>query len=406
MKYHYSYFIYPYIVKEKNYNKYLQKLLNNEKCTPKTFEGKKQNGIYNFFLPTAREYMFKSFGLNNRTDLSMSPLDKKLKENMLKNAPCTIFEYNIGKNAQAKTGEEYGIFFKIEKIEIICFKTGLCFLALKTNVEDTNKFSDLLNFNLKFRELNSEINGSDVYSNIKIQTSIFSDIKKLSELIREITGGSEEAKKIDIDVNKFLIYSYVCVDEEHWNDSKPFLGIENEFIKLASVLSSTDNSNSNNDRLKSVNLGKYERIGISKAGLCLISSGADTLNYTKLPYEFENKYFYTYIFTLYEKFYLKKLLNDFKGLKRSKAAKEFVVFTNDVWIHELTNDDNGTQIFNYTKEALELQEIYGKVKEQYDVTYKSSKMKESDILNKIVLVLLAISIITNIINFINLHNLR
>ena len=38
MKYHYSYFIYPYVIKENNYNKYIQNLLKNEKCIPKFFE--------------------------------------------------------------------------------------------------------------------------------------------------------------------------------------------------------------------------------------------------------------------------------------------------------------------------------------------------------------------------------
>lgn len=406
MKHHYSYFIYPYIIKERDYSKYIQKLLNNEKCTAKFFEGKGQIGIYNYFLKEVREYMFKSFALDSKTELSMSPLDRKLRNNMLKNEPCIMFEYNIGKNAQAKAGGEYGIFFQIQKIDIICFKTGICFLAIKTNIEDTDKFSDLLNFNFKFRELNSEVKGIDEYKNIKIQASTFSDIKELSEIIKELTGNTENAKKIDVEVNKFLIYSYACIDEENWDESKPFLGIEKEFNKFANVLNSEYDANYNNDRLKQVNIGKYRRIGISKAGVTLISSGIEPLNYTKLPYEFENEYFYTYIFTLYEKFYLSKLLNDFKRLNGTKAAKEFVEFTNKIWIHELTNDDNGTLIFNYAKEALELERIYSIVKEQYDVAYKNIKIRDNDVLNKAILILLAISIVTNIINFINLYNTR
>ena len=50
--------------------------------------------------------------------------------------------------------------------------------------------------------------------------------------------------------------------------------------------------------------------------------------------------------------------------------------------------------------------IYEKTKEQYDVTYKNLKMRNSDALNKVILVLLAASIVTNIVNFINLYNLR
>ena len=41
MKYQYTNFIYPYIVEEKNYRKYLQKLLRNNKCKPRFFEKEK-----------------------------------------------------------------------------------------------------------------------------------------------------------------------------------------------------------------------------------------------------------------------------------------------------------------------------------------------------------------------------
>ncbi len=150
-----------------------------------------------------------------------------------------------------------------------------------------------------------------------------------------------------------------------------------------------------------------QKYGISKAGINLLTSSINTVNYTNLPFEFENEYLYAYIFTLYEKFYFSKLLFDFKkNTKYSKAAKDFIEFTNDVWVHELTNNDNGTLIYNDTKEALQLKSIYETVKEQYDVAYKGFKMKNSDMLNKVILILLVASLITNVINFINLYKLR
>lgn len=176
---------------------------------------------------------------------------------MFKNLPCTMFEYKIGEDAQAKTGEEDGIFFKIDKIEVICFKTGICFLVMKTNIEDTDKFSDLLNFNVKFRAINSEI---QEYRNIKIQTSTFGDIKSLTDLIKEITGTSDFSKKFDIDINRFLTYSYVCLDQEYWNENRQFGEIEKEFYKYANVLNSEFNSEYVNDRLEVANLGKYTKL--------------------------------------------------------------------------------------------------------------------------------------------------
>ena len=172
-------------------------------------------------------------------------------------------------------------------------------------------------------------------------------------------------------------------------------------------MNSEYNSNYNNERLQTVSLGNYIKIGISKAGVNLLTTSINTVNYTNLPFEFENEYFYTYIFSLYEKFYFSKLLNDFKTpIKQIKAAKKFVEFTNDLWVHEITNSDNGSLIFKASKEALDLKAIYETAKEQYDVAYKSLKIKNSDMLNKIILVLLAISIVTNIVNFINLYKLK
>ncbi|MCI8519039.1 MAG: hypothetical protein HFJ51_02800 [Clostridia bacterium] len=403
MKYNYSYFIYPYIIKEGGYKRYIQGLMNSEKYIPKFFEKEKNLSIFNFFLPTVRDYLFKSFNLSKDNNA----FDNTLRDNLFRNSPCVMFEYKIGEDAQAKTGEEEGIFFKIDKIELVCFQTGICFLLLKANIEDTNKFAELLNFNVKFRGINSEVANYEEYRNIKIQTSTFGDIKRLSDLIKEITCGMQNAKKLDIDVNRFLTYSYVCLDQEYWNDNKPFEDIEKEFFKFANVLNSEFNSEFINDKLRIASLGDYTKVGISKAGVNLLTSSINTVNYTNLPFEFENEYLYTYIFTLYQKFYFAKLLNDFKSrIKGTRAAKRFIDFTNDIWVHEITNNDNGGLIFKAAKEALELGAIYEKVKEQYDVVYKGFKMKDSDMLNKLILVLLAASVITNIVNFINLYKLK
>ena len=405
MKYHYSYFIYPYIIKENNYRKYIQRLLRNSKYTPKFFARERELSIFNYFLPSIREYMFKTFGFANKTKEFRDKLDNELRENMFKTSPCTMFEYNLGLDAQAKTDDEGGIFFKIQKIEVICFESGICFLAIKTNIEDTDRFSDILNFNLKFRDINSDVVGR--YNNIKIQTSTFGDIKKLSEIIKEITGDSQDSEKLDVDINRFLTYSYVCLDQEYWSNKNDFYEIEKEFFKYANVLNSEFNSSFDNDRLKVISLGDYIKLGITNSGVNLLTSSINTVNYTNLPFEFENEYFYTYIFALYQKFYFSKLLNDFKNAKtQMKAKKKFVKFTKDIWVHELTNSDNGILIYEGIKDVLNLNKMYEKTKEQYDVTFKNLKMKNSDALNKIILILLAASIVTNIVNFINLYKLR
>lgn len=306
-----------------------------------------------------------------------------------------------------KQEKKNGIFFKIEKIEIICFNTGICFLVLKTNIEDTDKFSDLLNFNYKFRDVNSEVNEGLGFGKIKIQTGTFNDIKKLSELIKELAGSQIETRKANIDTNRFLIYSYACIDQEYWNDINDFAKIEKEFFKYANVLNSEFNSSFNNDRLKTINLGKYIKVGVSGAGVNMLASSINTVNYTSLPFEFENEYFYTYIFALYKKLYLMKLLSEFKNLKKAKEIKErFINFTNDIWIHEITNDDNGILIYKELVKVLELGEIYEKAKRQYDIAYKDFRVRDNEKVNKVILVLLIISLIMNVINFIVLARLK
>ncbi len=401
MKYHYSYFLYPYVVKKERYNKYMQKLLKNNKCTLKVVEKRRNFTMYNYFLPTVREYMFKSFGFANENLKAFNTLGTKIQANMLEKNPCTTFEYDLGQDIQAKTDEEDGIFFKIQKIELICFNTGICFLILKTNIEDTEKFADLLNFNYMFRDINSEVNDNLGYNKIKLQTGTFSDVKELSNLIAELTESPADAKKIDIDVNRFLTYSYVCLDQEYWNESKDFKGIEKEFFKYANVLNSEFNSTFNNSRLKTVELGNYIKVGVSNGGVNLLTSSINTVNYTVLPFEFENEYFYTYIFALYEKFYLKLLLSEFKYKKKAIETKEkFINFTNDIWIHEITNNDNGILIYKEMKEVLNLEDIYEKTKRQYDLAYKDFRVRDNEKLNKIILVLLLISLLINIVNFI------
>lgn len=145
------------------------------------------------------------------------------------------------------------------------------------------------------------------------------------------------------------------------------------------------------------------RFGVSRAGATFLTSSVNTVNYTHLPFECENEYLYTYIFTLYEKLYLSKLLTDFREMTKIKrAGKDFVEFTNDIFVHEITNNDNGILFFDASKKVLGLQNRYEKTKEQYDVVYKKFKMQNSDILNNVILGLLAISIVTNIVNFIKL----
>ena len=397
INYSYSYFIYPYFINENKYKKYILKLLNDKKINTKFFNIQKDIEIYNFFLPQIKEYMFSTFGFMDKDQRNFYKLDTKLRANILSNYPCVIFEYNLEREIQAKAGEEDGIFFKILKIELICFKTGICFLCIKTNIEDSKNFSDILNFNYKFRDINNNLKQKS-YENIKIQTDTFQDIKKINDIIKYLTWSNiDTSKKIDIDTNRFYTYSYVCLDQGCWNEENDFEKIKKEFYKYANVLSNDFNSSFENESLKEVNLGKYIKIGISNLSCNLLTSNINSINYTNLPYKHENQYLYTYIISLYKKIYLKKILHDFKNEKTIlKARREFISFTNDIWINEITNNDNGKLINKNMTELLDLEKLYEITKREYDIAYRELNVNKNFKVNNFLIIILVVSIIINL----------
>ncbi len=406
-RYQYTYFIYPYIIEKNKYSKYLQNLLHNNKCKLRMFEKQKDLDIYNKFLPRVRRFMFPTFDFSENKRRKFEELDEGLQATILQKYPCTVFEYNLGKSIQGKAGREGGIFFRIEKIEIICFYTGECFISLKTIIEDLEKFDDVLNFNYKFKDIKSEFISMKQFDNIKIQASEFENMRKITELIDEIVGNN--VKNINIDTNKFLTYSYSCIDQENWNKNRKFDDIKHQFYKYTNVLPSNYNLNiefSKQDKKVDI-LDKWEYIkfGFSNQATTLFTSGVDTFNYTKLPFLFEKVYIYMYILQLYKKIHIQKLIEQYKSaVKVKNLRKEFLDFTHNIWLQEITTDDIGGLLCNSWSEELELEKIYWKLKNEYDILYKEANIEKTAKSNKIIMIVLITSLLLNIINFIVLLN--
>ncbi len=87
---------------------------------------KKDIDLYNYFSPKTREYLFSSFSHTGQKLEKLEELPEETKSAILSKNPCTIFEYKLKEDIQGKATEK-GIFFKVRKIEIICFNTGICF---------------------------------------------------------------------------------------------------------------------------------------------------------------------------------------------------------------------------------------------------------------------------------------
>ena len=392
IKYQYTYFIYPYIIDANKYNKYMLKLIKNPKCKLKTFDKIKDFDIYTYFLPNIREYMFWSFELTNQKSNELERMDNKMKSTILSNYPCTMFEYELEKNIQGKIGEENGIFFDIIKMEIICFNTGICFMTFKTALNGENNLDDVLNFNYKFRDINSNLSQLREYENIRIQTSAFKDIKEFSSLIKEIAGSNTGAKKINVDTERFVTYSYICLDQNCWNENTDNTVLNERFLNYANIASS--NSKINN-KVKKIEQ-KYLKYGFTSWSNVVMASDINTENYTKLPFEYENKYLYHYIFNLYKKIYLKKLIYEFNINNNFEKIKEqFINYTKFIWIQEITNDEIGIEKEEKEKEALLLEETYLKLKNKYDILYKNYNIEKIAKGNKVIaIVVIGIFIIT------------
>ena len=286
-KYQYTYFIYPYVIKENRYIKYLLRLLKDKNCKLRTFRKDKDLGIYSYFSNRARNYMFNSFNLSKSKLEKFEELPEDTKAAVLAQNPCTIFEYNIKKDIQGKTEERNGIFFKIPKMEIICFNTGICFLCIKTNIEESDKFSDILNFNYKFRDITQEFANMNNYDNIRVQTDCFDDVKYFKEFIENLTGPVTESIKLDIDTERFLTFSYACIDQENWNSTSEFDKISNNYIKFLNILPSDNSVEYSKKDMKVISKWQYAKLGVTKQGVTLFASSCDMNNYTIFPHDFE-----------------------------------------------------------------------------------------------------------------------
>ncbi len=413
LKYQYTYFIKPFLIKEKKYEKYLLSLIKNKNCSLKIFEKERDLNLYSYFLPNIRDYFFPTFLLNRNDVNNFNKMKNSMKAMMLSKLHCNIFNYNFDAKIQGKVIDTEGIFFNIDKIEIVCFDTGVCFLVIKTDISNSDKFSDLLNFNYRFKDINSELAKLKDFTNIKIQTDKFNNMSELSDFVDDIIGVNNntiELEKIDLYNKNFFVYSYSCIDQDDWNKEEDFKNLESDFLRYSNVVSNVETTDYNSTELDKtmqvVEQFKYSRFGFTKKSATLMTSSIDINNYTKLLFNYENEYLYTLIINLYQRIYLKKLENSLKTKKDiNKLRENFTKFTNEMWLNEITNSVTGTIFYNKWKEIFELQEIYDEIKNKYDLIYKEMNIEKHNKNNIIILTALIISVILNVINFIMLAKL-
>ena len=282
-KYQYTYFLEPFIMDSKKYDNYIYNLLDNKRYNFKIFNKDTNFDVYNYFSNSNKEFIFPTFAWEKEEIKEFIKGSTLKKQKMIQDFPCLIFEYNIGQNIQGKIGDEGGTFFKIVKIEIICFKPNICFINIKTHVEDSDLLSDIMKFNQQFENVKINLD-----TKIKIQVDEFSEMKNITDILKDITGEyGIPYKKLD---SKLFSYSYICIDSLHWNEQKQFDNIENEFKQFFT-----------NEQPDLYTNWKYTVYGFSKLRGMLFTSGIEPFYFTHLPYKYETIYLYLMILAFYQR---------------------------------------------------------------------------------------------------------
>jgi len=403
-KYQYTYFIHTFLINHNRYNRYVATLLKDERFKLKIFQKESDLELYSYFLPRTRNFLFKTFDLSDQKLNKLQELPFETRCAIISQMPCLTFEYDLQKDLQGKTIDENSIFFKIQKVGIVTFYTGICFLYFKTSIDDSDRFSDILNFNYKFRDINQQYNNLQNYDLIRLQANYYDDVKELKEFITEITGPNFDALKINLDVERFYTYSYTCIDQRDWDETHSFENIKSEFLRYINM--TPNNRNMNIDEVQNVKIistDKFSKMGISKLGINLLSSDVDVSNTTILPRDFEKQYFYTYILALYIKVYLQKIDYEFRIEKNLKRTRQnFIEFTKKLWIQDITSDDFGSLLYHDIREVLEVEESYLKVKSKYDILYRELKIEKNEKMSMFIACVLVATLVFNILNWLSI----
>ena len=388
IKYQYTYFIKPFTIQENLYNTYIQKLLKDKKLKLKTFSSEKDVELDTYFQENIKKVMFETLSYNKEQLKELENIEEKTYSKVL-NMPCICFEYQIEQNTQAKMGEENGIFFRIEKIELICFKPGICFILIKTYLDENATFNEVLNFNYKFKKINTKADEHNNYEKINIQSGNLGDKAELLSLLQELTGNS-------LDNEEVYTFAYMCIDGEEWNENKVFDQISMDFTKLVNAIPANENIK---NEIETINQSEYIKIGIDKNSTALITNSLDAYNYTKLPFEYENQYLYTLIYAWHQKEVLKAFGSELKGKYNYKKLKEKLTnFINNIWAKEITSQTHGAQMYKVWREKLELENTYLEIANKYEMAYKDERIKKSGRMSKIIWGILIICLLVNTIN--------
>lgn len=404
-KYHYTHFIYPFVVEEKNYINFINYLVKNQKQWKiKVHNYYEDKETYDFFLPYMRKFLFPTLFWDKSYEKQYKLMSDKKKTSSISKLTCATFEYNL---ESMKTGSfqennhDDTISFDITSINLICFKQGICFFDIKAEIEETYdeyiEFNKILDFNNIFRNVTPRAVGNK--KNIfDIKAKNIDKIENIAIFIKSIVSGFETEDIQKIYYDKMFTYSYVCVDS--WNSAEDFENIKNDFYKFQYVMDSKNTAIFNNEcnKLKEniYSRWQYSKFGFSIESGVVFVSDKEKYNITRMPYNFERKYFYMFLVAFYQRISLMNFSQDL--LKKDKTMvkklnKNFTKFTHMSWFSQITNSEYGMDIWDNWQKSFKLNELYDEVKKEYTGYYDFINAVGQERLNTIVVFISTISII-------------
>lgn len=410
-KYHYTYFLNPFVIDEEKYEQFLLRLIKNEKWNFRMFDKVVDLEIYTHFLTQTKKTLFPSFYWSDEYKNKIKDMEQMQLAKELAGVSCVEFIYNLNDDCimQGKVEQKNQIFFEINEIKLICFNTGICFVSFKTNIqsEDYIQFRDLLNFNFKFKQLSSAYSKYRANDNIYIQTNRFDTLESVTTFINSITDGYVRLCNDDIYSDRMFVYSYACIDESDWNNENTFEDIKDNFYKYAFQFSGDYDSKIelSDEEYKDTVYSKWEysKYGFSKLGGVVFASAVDKFNYTNLPIHYEKVSFYIMLLAFYKRISLLTLDNKLMYSTRKQINKIKQRINNEMYntrFSQITNSSHGMSLWKNWYRVFEIEELYNQLGKHYTRWLDRVKEVKSNLLFGFIIFILLLILGLNILGLI------
>jgi len=228
----------------------------------------------------------------------------------------------------------------------------------------------------------------------------FTHMEDLSAFIDSLLMGYEDIRKENIYFDRLFTYSYLCLDKDEWNEEKDLPDFFNEFFKFQYVLPGGYNSIMDLDFMRAKNniysRWKYSIYGFCRESGVVMASESETFNVKKLPRYFETIYFYMFLLAFYQRISLilfsEELMSSGKE-NIENLKKSFTQFTHFSWFSQITNSEQGMDMWKKWQQAFDLPELFDEVQKEYSEFYEYIVARGQEKINALLIVIYTISVL-------------